>query len=42
MSYIRLEVMFYGCGGSNLVGRASDSGSGDPGSTLGRVGVLFP
>ena len=22
--------------------RASDSGSGDPGSILGRVGVLFP
>ena len=24
------------------VSRASDSGSGDPGSILGRVGVLFP
>ena len=29
-----------GCTG--LVVRASDSGSGDPGSILGRVGVLFP
>ena len=27
---------------SGLVVRASDSGSGDPGSILGRVGVLFP
>ena len=25
-----------------LVVRASDSGSGDPGAILGRVGVLFP
>ena len=27
---------------TGLVVRASDSESGDPGSTLGRVGVLFP
>ena len=27
---------------AGLVVRASDSGSGDPGSILGRVGVLFP
>ena len=27
---------------TGLVLRASDSGSGDPGSILGRVGVLFP
>ena len=27
---------------TDLVVRASDSGSGDPGSILGRVGVLFP
>ena len=33
----------YGIGGrTGLVVRASDSGSGDPGSILGRVGVLFP
>ena len=31
-----------GGGGTVLVVRASDSGSGDPGSILGRVGVLFP
>ena len=29
-------------GRAGLVVRASDSGSGDPGSILGRVGVLFP
>ena len=29
-------------GHTGLVVRASDSGSGDPGSILGRVGVLFP
>ena len=29
-------------GRTGLVVRASDSGSGDPGSVLGRVGVLFP
>ena len=27
---------------TGLVVRASDSGSGDPGSILSRVGVLFP
>ena len=27
---------------TGLVVRASDSGSGDPGSILGRVGMLFP
>ena len=27
---------------TGLVVRTSDSGSGDPGSILGRVGVLFP
>ena len=27
---------------TGLVVRASDYGSGDPGSILGRVGVLFP
>ena len=30
-----------GEGRTGLVVRASDSGSGDPGSILGRVGVLF-
>ena len=29
-------------GRTGLVVRASDSGSGDPGSILDRVGVLFP
>ena len=29
-------------GRTGLMVRASDSGSGDPGSILGRVGVLFP
>ena len=29
-------------GRTGLVVRASGSGSGDPGSILGRVGVLFP
>ena len=29
-------------GRTGLVVRASDSGSGDPGSILGGVGVLFP
>ena len=29
-------------GRTGLVVRASDSGSGDPGSILSRVGVLFP
>ena len=31
-----------GGGRTGLVVRALDSGSGDPGSILGRVGVLFP
>ena len=31
-----------GGGRTGQVVRASDSGSGDPGSILGRVGVLFP
>ena len=31
-----------GEGRTGLVVRASDSGSGDPGSILGRVNVLFP
>ena len=31
-----------GAGRTGLMVRASDSGSGDPGSILGRVGVLFP
>ena len=31
-----------GGGRTGLMVRASDSGSGDPGSILGRVGVLFP
>ena len=36
--------LFLGGGGGStgLVVRASDSGSGDPGSILGRVGVFFP
>ena len=29
-------------GRTGLMVRASNSGSGDPGSILGRVGVLFP
>ena len=31
-----------GGGRTGLMVRASDSGSGDPGSILGRVSVLFP
>ena len=31
-----------GGGRTGIVVRASDSGSGDPGSIRGRVGVLFP
>ena len=35
--------LFFGRGGgTGLVVRALDSGSGDPGSILGRIGVLFP
>ena len=38
-----LSLPYYHFGGrAGLVVRASDSGSGDPGSILGRVGVLFP
>ena len=37
-----LTLHFYTGEGPGLVVRASDSGSGDPGSILGRVGVLFP
>ena len=33
---------YTGGGRTGLAVRASDSGSGDPGSILGRVGVLFP
>ena len=33
---------FFSGGRTGLVVRALDSGSGDPGSILGRVGVLFP
>ena len=42
------NIVFISCfstimgGRTGLVVRASDSGSGDPGSILGRVGVLFP
>ena len=37
------RVMVIGVGErTGLVVRASDSGSGDPGSILDRVGVLFP
>ena len=40
---IQLRYTKMHCGGrTGLVVRASDSGSGDPGSILGRVGVLFP
>ena len=38
---IRLISTCHG-GRTDLVVRASDSGSGDPGSILDRVGVLFP
>ena len=43
-SYIRDYILFPlpSGGRTGLVGRASDSGSGDPGSILGGVGVLFP
>ena len=36
------DRVIMGENGTGLVVRASDSGSGDPGSILGRVGVLFP
>ena len=35
-------TLFLPVGRTGLVVRASDSRSGDPGSILGRVGVLFP
>ena len=37
-----LVLNFYSGERTGLVVRASDSGSGEPGSILGRVGVLFP
>ena len=39
-----IKVFYTQLGGrhTGLVVRASESGSGDPGSILGRVGVLFP
>ena len=41
--FTRIETDSSGVGGrTGLMVRASDSGSGDPGSILGRVGVLFP
>ena len=41
--YIVQSLYFLNTGGrTGLVVRASDSGSGDPGSILGQVGVLFP
>ena len=40
---LSLEPIEIDCGErTGLVVRASDSGSGDPGSILGQVGVLFP
>ena len=39
--FISIETPYIG-ERTGLVVRASDSGSGDPGSILGRVGVLFP
>ena len=43
---IKYAPYLFFCGGggerTGLVVRASDSGSGDPGSILGRFGVLFP
>ena len=41
-SLSNLQKMGGGEGRTGLVVRALDSGSGDPGSILGRVGVLFP
>ena len=40
--YIKLTSYSERGGRTGLVVRASDSGSGDPGSILGRVRVLFP
>ena len=42
LSILLANVYFISRGRTGLVVRASDSGSGDPGSILGRVGVLFP
>ena len=39
---IYFQFLIFVRGRTGLVVRASDSGSGDPGSILGRVGVLFP
>ena len=39
--FLVLFTIFAG-GHTGLVVRASDSGSGGPGSILGQVGVLFP
>ena len=41
LSYVYIHIFSFG-ERTGLVVRASDSGSGDPGSILGRVGVLFP
>ena len=38
--YVTIYILYGGRTG--LVVRTSDSGSGDPGSILGQVGVLFP
>ena len=40
--YWNKTSLFTRGGHTGLVVRASDSGSGDPGSILGRVGMLFP
>ena len=43
LCYVNFNLHLYiNRGRTGLVVRASDSGSGDPGSILGRVGVLFP
>ena len=39
---VSIRTQFKSGGRTGLMVRASDSGSGDPGSILGRVGVLFP
>ena len=41
-NYLSESIHTWTRGRTGLVVRASDSGSGDPGSILGRVGVLFP